>query len=503
MDIQKFINIFQGLETAYGQYVCKNGKTNNGKVKGTAFIKKDLVTTELWKNHLEGKEPALGIIPINADSKCKWGCIDIDQYNFNHKTFLQRIRKKNIPFIVCRSKSGGAHVFLFTSDFIEAEDMQAKLKELAAALGFAECEIFPKQTKILVDRGDTGNFLNLPYHHGEKTTRYALKDDGSAASLEEFFNMYDQYVIKPDQFSKIKIKYETSAIVEGPPCLEVLCSDGFPEGSRNNGLYNLGVYLKKSHPDVWKKQLGIYNSKYMTPPLDPEEVITVVKSLGKKDYNYTCKDQPICIHCDSVTCQTREFGIGDGSSMPELNSLRKLKCVPPIWFLNVNGKPIELDTEELQKQEKFQKACMEQINLVVPSVTKFIWTKILKKLYKNLEEIEAPESLSLKEQLRGYLEDFCTNRAMGRVKEDLNRGVPWTDEGETFFRYKDFWKFLERAKWKALEHNKTAHRLKEYFEVEEKRLRIYGMNVRVMAVKAFERPKNADESLPKLKERSF
>ena len=62
---------------------------------------------------------------------------------------------------------------------------------------------------------------------------------------------------------------------------------------------------------------------------------------------------------------------------------------------------------------------------------------------------------------------------------------------------------LERAKWKALEHNKTAHRLKEYFEVEEKRLRIYGMNVRVMAVKAFERPKNADESLPKLKERSF
>ena len=86
---------------------------------------------------------------------------------------------------------------------------------------------------------------------------------------------------------------------------------------------------------------------------------------------------------------------------------------------------------------------------------------------KNLEEIEAPESLSIKEQLRGYLEDFCTNRAKGRVKEDLNRGVPYTEEGETYFRYKDFWKFLERAKWKALEHNKTAHRLKEYFGVED------------------------------------
>jgi hypothetical protein len=28
-------------------------------------------------------------------------------------------------------------------------------------LGYEGCEIFPKQTEILVERGDTGNFLNL------------------------------------------------------------------------------------------------------------------------------------------------------------------------------------------------------------------------------------------------------------------------------------------------------------------------------------------------------
>ena len=501
--VEKFIDIFSGLDSAYGQYIKKVSTLPGEKVKGKAFIKKDIVTKQLWEDHLEGKEPALGIIPINADSLCKWGCIDIDQYNFDHKKFLNRIRKKDIPFVVCRSKSGGAHVFLFTSEYIEAELMQSKLKELAAALGYSESEIFPKQTQILVDRGDTGNFLNLPYHHGDKSTRYALKEDGSAATLDDFFKMYDKYVINPTDFRKIKITKETSEIKAGPPCLEVLCTEGFPQGSRNNGLYNLGVYLKKAHPDVWQDKLGIYNSKYMSPPLNPQEVMNVVKSLGKKDYNYTCKDQPICAHCDSATCQTKEFGIGDGSSMPELNSLRKLTCMPPIWFLNVNGKPIELDTEELQKQEKFQKACMDQINLVSPTVSKFIWTKLIKNLFKNLEEIEAPESLSIKEQLRGHLEDFCTNRAKGKVKEDLNRGVPWTEEGETHFRYKDFWKFLERGKWKALEHNKTAHRLKEYFGVEERRLRIYGMNVRVMVVQAFETPKTKDESLPNLKERSF
>jgi hypothetical protein len=40
--------------------------------------------------------------------------------------------------------------------------MQSKLKEMAIILGYEGSEIFPKQTEILVERGDTGNFLNYP-----------------------------------------------------------------------------------------------------------------------------------------------------------------------------------------------------------------------------------------------------------------------------------------------------------------------------------------------------
>ena len=32
-------------------------------------------------------------------------------------------------------------------------------------------EIFPKQTEILVERGDTGNFLNLPYYDRNERTK--------------------------------------------------------------------------------------------------------------------------------------------------------------------------------------------------------------------------------------------------------------------------------------------------------------------------------------------
>ena len=154
--MDKFKSIFLGLEIAYGQYQ-PGERGDNGKQKGKAFIVRGQVTDELWSNHLAGKGPALGIIPITEDNSCRWGCIDIDEYNFDHTSFIKSIRDHKLPLIVCRSKSGGAHVFLFTKENIPASLMQSKLKEMAIILGYEGSEIFPKQTEILVERGDTGN----------------------------------------------------------------------------------------------------------------------------------------------------------------------------------------------------------------------------------------------------------------------------------------------------------------------------------------------------------
>ena len=82
-----------------------------GKQQGKAFIVRQNVTDELWKNHLEGKGAALGIIPITQNNDCRWGCIDIDEYNFDHTSLIKSIRNHKLPLVVCRSKSGGAHVF--------------------------------------------------------------------------------------------------------------------------------------------------------------------------------------------------------------------------------------------------------------------------------------------------------------------------------------------------------------------------------------------------------
>ena len=248
----KFKNIFEGLKIAYGQYQKGDVAANGDKQKGKAFIVRKNVSDDLWEKHLQGKGPALGIIPIREDNTCRWGCVDIDSYNLDHGSLIQSIRHLNFPLIVCRSKSGGAHVFLFTKEFIAASLMQSTLKKIAKVLGYEGSEIFPKQTEILVERGDTGNFLNLPYYNGTNGLRYALDDKGQAASLESFYSMYDQYSRTEEQIKSINIKEKenTESFPSGPPCLNKLASTGFGEGSRNNALFNIAVYFKQANPNT-------------------------------------------------------------------------------------------------------------------------------------------------------------------------------------------------------------------------------------------------------------
>ena len=134
--IEKFKNIFQGLDRAHGVTIVGESNGNGTKIKGKSFVKREPITDELWQKHLDGKD-SLGVIPINDDNKCKWGCIDIDSYaGFDHQKLIKKIKQFKLPLIVCRSKSGGAHVFLFTKDYVSASLMQDKLNEIRSVLGY-------------------------------------------------------------------------------------------------------------------------------------------------------------------------------------------------------------------------------------------------------------------------------------------------------------------------------------------------------------------------------
>jgi len=465
--LQKFQDIFRGLDIAYGTYVIK-AERGDGKQAGKATVVRKAPTDDLWKKHLEGIEPSLGIIPIRADNSCIWGCIDIDQYPLDHKGLVEKVAQLKLPLVVCRSKSGGAHVFLFTREPAPARDFQQYLKDASALLGEAGREIFPKQAEILVDRGDTGNFLNLPYFGGDAGTRYAFNGDGTAATLEEFFRLYESNVQSlPLNFPEAP-KQAESPVKDGPPCLQALCAQGFPEGTRNNGLFNIGIYLKRAFPGSWEDKLVEYNIKHVAPPLPNNEVQVLVKQVGKKDYLYKCKDAPLNSFCNSGLCRTRKFGIGaNGPDAPQIASLSKYASDPPLWFLDVNGKRVELETESLFTQAAFQKACVEKLNVLPPTLRKQDWENMLNALLKEMVETEqiaeASEDTSLTGRFMDLLEEFTTHMQQAMDRDEILMGRPWCDEDEakTYFRMKDLEGHLKRNNFVGLTAPKMAQRLRD------------------------------------------
>ena len=488
--MQNFRKIFEGNNSAYGQLILTGETTEKGKAVGKAFIKREVIPDKLWQEHLDGKDPALGVIPINENNDCRWGCIDVDVYDLDHKKLAASIKSHKFPLIMFRSKSGGAHLFLFTTEFIPAFMMQGKLKVMAEALGYEGSEIFPKQTEILAERGDIGNFLNLPYHGGMRGLRYAMDESGNALSLEDFYTYYEQKAQTSDQVQKIIVTKEVvkknEAFKDGPPCLNKLADEGFGEGSRNNALFNVAVFHKQANPDNWEDKVMEDNNKWMNPPLSFQEVKALLASIGKRGYDkYRCKDQPICGVCNPAKCRTKKFGVGfEEEQMPELDTLTKINSNPPQWFLNVVGKRIELKTEQLHNPNLFAIAVLDQANVVSPIPKAKDWREVfLKPLMLNLQQIDPLESLNANNQIENLLYDYTVHRAKARTKDDILNKTAWTDEGFCYFRMEDFYAFAKRNNWE-MDKTKTYNlitQLKDIF-VGEIRMQLKNQTPRVVKI---------------------
>ena len=68
--IERFKNIFEGLNRAHGVTKVSESNGDGNKIKGKSFVKREDITDELWIKHLDGTE-SLGVIPINDDNQCR------------------------------------------------------------------------------------------------------------------------------------------------------------------------------------------------------------------------------------------------------------------------------------------------------------------------------------------------------------------------------------------------------------------------------------------------
>jgi hypothetical protein len=462
---KQFFNRFAGLPRAYGTYTISSQQGGN-KVEGTAQTMRKAPTIEHWHDHLAGKQ-GIGIVPIRDDGSVRFGAIDVDVYDLDLVKLEAQVAEAQLPLITCKTKSGGAHLYLFCKEDISAELVRSKLMNWAVALGYSGVEVFPKQIRLSSER-DVGNWINMPYFG---TDRWALME-GDWLHPEDFLLLAEERAVDAATLKSIEppANEADSLLEDAPPCLQCLARTGVGQGYRNQGLFNIGVYLRKRFgDDEYAEKLDAYNQQFMDPPLGHKEVAQTARGVGKKAYEYRCHEEPIVSVCNRQICLTRKYGIGttEGDPGVTFGPLIKIKTDPPIWIWSVDGARIELTTQELRDQNRFHARVMEELNKWPYLMKPKAWSELIRQHLEQVEEHEAPPDAKMDGVVMSMLMQYCSTRAMARSKEELLNQKPWQDGDKTYFSGPDFHRYLaqqrvsitDRKLWVILRNNGAGHQV--------------------------------------------
>lgn len=464
---KRFMALFAGSELCHGTYNPPEKNPPVGvklEIKTSARTLREPPTLNHWTDHLNGVKP-LGVVPLREDDTCLWGCIDIDKYDIVFTTLAPKIASLGVPMHLGRSKSGGAHVFVFLSAPAPAIHLQRWLRDVAARLGYAQSEIFPKQSTLLRERGDLANWMVMPYF-GD--TMPVLRSGGGEYTPEEFLRAAEKGKL-PAEMLGFPVAVESEGneefdFTDGPPCLQHLAAVGFADGTKNNGLLALGTYCKKKWPEDWEQKFERMNHVIMESAGSSEQMLSMKNQLRKKDYHYRCKDVPLVNHCNSNLCRRRPFGVGDHDQTPTIASLSVLDAEPPVWFADIGEERLELSTEQLTDYTRFHKVCVERLLKAFPLIGRNDWNAELSRALTTVIKLESPPDSARGGTFREELEEFLFNRQRGRRKEDILSGRPWEDptEGRHYFRLRDFQIRLERIpSLRTLSRGQMGTRIKD------------------------------------------
>jgi predicted P-loop ATPase len=285
--VERMMALFAGHGGAHGTYGEPTQEPGSLKwgIKRSAKTPREPVTPWMWEQHLLGKR-ALGIIPITENGECRFGCIDVDEYDVNMLALVDRIEVAKLPLLPCRSKSGGMHLFLFLKKLLPAGDVIAALGDMVTRLGLKKKpEIFPKQEELKKDakhggKDQVGNWIAMPYggcwgapgaatFGGKVREQFGLKKTGAEMTLGEFLR-----AAEAASLDELPAPKRRRANVQGTTAEEgasyaaaklAKYADemrGTAEGGRNDGLNRCAFHMGTMVPRGWiardliEQQLG-------------------------------------------------------------------------------------------------------------------------------------------------------------------------------------------------------------------------------------------------------
>lgn len=459
-----FIDLFSGNMHNYGQheYAFTEGEA---KEHGKSYTVTDrLLTNEQYKAHLSG-ERGLGVIPLNDQGECKFGVIDLDVYDVDLSQYVDAVERNNFPLVPFRSKSGGAHLYAFFKQEVNAKAVIELLQHMIVLLGLdiyvkhklnKIIEVFPKQTKS-ANSAQIGNWINLPYYDWQKTRQYATRG-GKKLDLSDAIALCKE---KRRSMTDFRSFISELPGKDGPPCLQTIqILNAGQQGGRNHYLFSLGVYLKKKDPDFWEQKLFETNSGLDAPLPKSELESTVIASLRKKDYSYKCNDAPCVDFCRKPMCKTREFGIGkEGGYFSELEfgKLTQFKSSEPYyeWETKVQGsgefsKLRFRNEEEIIHQDTFLKLCVRELHILPVKMKQSEWFKIINQalIELDIKVVDAEDDTAPLTMFKNMFMEFLTERAQAQTKDQILTGRVFYDASTAryYFRTSDLsdWVFNKR-----------------------------------------------------------
>jgi hypothetical protein len=445
-DVSTFSMFFKGNEGPYGQYVPPTGQTKSGeKQKGTSWTETSKrVTTDLYRKHLQG-EQGLGIVPIDENNNVRFCVIDIDVYPLNVKKYQSTINEYELPFLIFRSKSGGAHLYLFFKEDVKAEKLIPLMQQWRQLLGLPEnTELFPKQARLRTS--GSGNWINLPYFG---SSRRMIDSNFNEVSLQEALMKIESSRVTLDE---LKLIFDGMPIHDGPPCLQSYYVMNDP-GAYEMYLFNLAIYLRACRPNDWQEFVHKANDRLqdgLTQDRIDREVITAHE---RKTYSYRCTDEPICSRCDKLNCEGRKYGKGgDEISNFTFEELTQVLSDPPHYKWIVNGATMTFFSEqELRNQFKFSDYCMRNLHKVPNQVKPSKWVAILNKAFADIsvEKMSLQDDISPGAMLAEYVYEFLFERARAKTRMQVSQlGRVYEDDSKQklYFRKNELIKFITVTK---------------------------------------------------------
>lgn len=454
--VEQFALLFAGLTRAKGRYVSTTDPSQlvvGDKAKGKATTRTEPVTIDDYTKHLAG-EIGLGIVPVRDDGTCVFGAIDVDQYaGLDHQKLVKDLAEHGFSAMVCRSKSGGAHVYFFIQEpGIKAPILIELLKKVRSQLGIdyrKAREIFPKQTKQAA--GGIGNWINLPYF-GE-TPRKAIKADGTEYTLEEFLTNVKR--LNPTDLEK---KVGDDAVLltsELPPCLECLVRDGIPNGQRNDALFNFTVFAAKKHQLDRKKTLkvlDVINTTVCQPPTASRELNTVLDSVLKHEYNYRCDQSPIVDYCDKVKCAMRPYGPAASmrpSNIPEIKKIEVLgdEVGETRYHVTLSNCPktVVCDAKAIFDYDLLRRCTLDTTHVMLPAVSKKDWDTYITARWTVLSESIRIAKERTKIGMMEALLDQWLRRYVSDTEMDFKLGRPYHLNGQIYINLTDASRYIKEA----------------------------------------------------------